>query len=84
MLYRGMDRTRLDAAYNNTAAVPERSAIYADWAARSATVRRQHASHLDLAYGDSPREGLDLFLAANPKAPTRPGSTSPAIRPAVT
>lgn len=30
MLYRGMDRAQLDAAYNNTAAVPERSAIYAD------------------------------------------------------
>src|SRR5271170_3055371 len=70
MLYRGMDRTQLDAAYNNTAAVPERDAIVADWAASSATVRREHAGHLDLNYGDSPRERLDLFLAANPKAPT--------------
>jgi arylformamidase len=70
MLYLGMDRTRLDAAYNNTAAVPERGVIVADWAARSATVRREHAGHLDLCYGDSPRERLDLFLAANPKAPT--------------
>ena len=70
MLYRGMDRAQLDAAYNNTAAVPERNAIVADWAARSAKVRREHASHLDLAYGESPRERLDLFLAANPKAPT--------------
>jgi arylformamidase len=55
MLYRGMDRMQLDAAYNNSAAVPERDAIVADWAARSATVRREHASHLDLAYGDSSR-----------------------------
>jgi hypothetical protein len=39
MLYRGMDRSQLDAAYNNTAAVSERDAIVADWAARSATVR---------------------------------------------
>jgi arylformamidase len=70
MLYRGMDRSRLDAAYNNSAAVPERSAIYANWALRSASVRRDHASHLDLTYGDSPRERLDLFLADNPKAPT--------------
>jgi hypothetical protein len=29
MLYRGMDRSQLDAAYNNTAAVPERGAIVA-------------------------------------------------------
>src|SRR5215471_21037718 len=70
MLYRGMDRAQLDAAYNNTAAVPERDAIVADWAARSARVRREHAGRLDLAYGDSPRERLDLFRAADPDAPT--------------
>ena len=70
MLYRGMDRAQLDAAYNNTAAVPERDAIVADWAARSAKVRREHGGRLDLAYGDNPRERLDLFLAANPQAPT--------------
>jgi hypothetical protein len=70
MLYRGMDRAQLDAAYNNTAAVPERDAIVADWAARSARVRRECAGHLDLAYGDIPRERLDLFLAVEPKAPT--------------
>src|SRR5882762_11117799 len=70
MLYRGMDRTQLDTAYNNTAAVPERDAIVAGWAARSARVRRDRPGHLDLAYGDSPRERLDLFLAADPKAPT--------------
>jgi acetyl esterase/lipase len=65
-----MDRPQLDAAYNNTDAVPERGAVVADWAARSATVRREHAGHLDLSYGDSSHERLDLFLAANPKAPT--------------
>ena len=70
MLYRGMGRAQLDAAYNNTAAVPERDAIVADWAARSAQVRRERQGHLDLRYGDSPRERLDLFLAANPSAPT--------------
>ena len=70
MLYRGMDRAQLDAAYNNSAAVPERDAIVAGWAARSARVRREIADHLDLAYGDTPRERLDLFLAADPDAPT--------------
>ena len=70
-LYRGMDRAQLDAAYNNSAAVPERAAIFADWAARSAKVRREYAGRLDLAYGDAPRERLDLFLAADPTAPTR-------------
>ena len=70
MLYRRMDREQLDAAYNNSAAVPERDAIVADWAARSAKVRREYAGRLDLAYGDTPRERLDLFLAADPKPPT--------------
>jgi arylformamidase len=70
MLYRGMDRAQLDTAYNNSAAVPERDAIVADWAARRAKVRREYAGHLDLAYGATPRERLDLFLTAQPKAPT--------------
>ena len=70
MLYRGMDRAQLDAAYNNSAAVPERAAIVAGWAARSAGVRREYAGRLDLAYGETPCERLDLFLAADPDAPT--------------
>src|SRR6516165_3336282 len=70
MLYRGMDRAQLDAAYNNSAAVPERDAIVAGWAARSARVRRENTGYLDLAYGESPRERLDLFLATDPDAPT--------------
>jgi len=70
MLYRGMDRAQLDAAYNNTAAVPQRDAIVADWAARSAAVRRERTGHFDLRYGEAPRERIDLFPAADPKAPT--------------
>jgi acetyl esterase/lipase len=65
-----MDRAQLDAAYNNGAAVAERNTIVADWAARSAHLRREHAAHLDLRYGDAPRERLDLFLAADPQGPT--------------
>jgi acetyl esterase/lipase len=70
MLYRGMDRAQLDAAYNNLAAVPSSSNLLADWAARSARFRERHHGHLGLAYGERPRERLDLFLAANPAAPT--------------
>jgi arylformamidase len=70
MIYREMDRALLDRAYNNTLAVPERGAIVADWAARSGRVRREHPDHLDLAYGDGPRERLDLFLASDPAAAT--------------
>ena len=65
-----MDRAQLDAAYNNGAAVKERDSIIADWRARSERLRRERPGRLDLRYGDSPRERLDLFLAADPKAPT--------------
>ena len=61
MLYREMDRAQLDAAYNNSAAVPERDAIVADWAARSARVRREYVGRLELAYGDTPASGSICF-----------------------
>jgi hypothetical protein len=43
-----MDRTQLDAAYNNSAAVPNVNAIRADWDARSASVRQTRRRHLNL------------------------------------
>jgi acetyl esterase/lipase len=70
MLYRGMDRAELDAAYDNRAAKPNLSEVKADWNERGNRIRHKHPRHLDLAYGEAPRERLDLFLAANPKAPT--------------
>jgi acetyl esterase/lipase len=70
MLYRGMDRAKLDAAYNNMAAVPNLAEIRAGWDERSARVRRDRPDHLDLRYGTAPRERLDLFLADNPNGPT--------------
>ena len=70
MLYRGMDRAQLDAAYNNSDAVPTVDTIRADWDARSASVRQSQRGHLDLEYGAAPRQRLDLFLANSPSAPT--------------
>jgi len=70
MLYRGMDRAQLDAAYNNSDAVPTVDAMRANWDARSASLRRNRRGFLDLMYGDKPRQRLDLFVADNPSAPT--------------
>jgi arylformamidase len=64
MLYRGMDRAALDAAYNNGAAVSDAPRFRADWAARSEAMRGRHAATLDISYGPAPRARLDLFLAA--------------------
>jgi acetyl esterase/lipase len=72
MLYRGMDRAALDAAYNNTAAVglAKRDAYVAERVARSDAFRRAHPGTIDLRYGAGPRQRLDLFSSGRPGAPT--------------
>jgi arylformamidase len=72
MLYRGMERAALDAAYNNTAAVGQtkRAAYVADWTRRSDAIRATPGARLDLRYGDGARHRLDVFLCGTPGAPT--------------
>jgi arylformamidase len=65
-----MDRAKLDAAYNNLAAVTSSAELLAAWSRRSARFRARHPAHLDLAYGERPRQRLDLFLAGGQAAPT--------------
>ena len=45
MLYRGMDRPQLDAAYDNRAAVANVDEIKADWLERGDRIRRTHSEH---------------------------------------
>jgi len=61
------------AAYDNRAAVPEHPQIFAQWA-KDAAVFREMASkegraELDIRYGASPRQYLDLFKSPDSKAP---------------
>ncbi len=72
MLYRGMDRAALDAAYNNTAAVgpAKREQYVADWMKRSDVVRRTPGARIDLRYGDGARHRVDVFPCGRPAAPT--------------
>jgi len=72
MLYRGMDRAALDAAYNNTAAVGQarRDQYVAGWTARSDAFRRAHQGKLDLRYGRGERQRLDVFPCGAAAAPT--------------
>ncbi len=72
-LYRDMDQAALDAAYNNAAAVGERkrTSYVEGWAQRSrALVGANPQARLDLAYGTSPRERLDVFACGRADAPT--------------
>jgi acetyl esterase/lipase len=72
MLYRGMDRAVLDAAYNNTAAVGQarRDVYVADWTERSQAIRTAPGARLDLRYGAGARHRLDVFPCGAPAAPT--------------
>ena len=63
------DQKALDAQYNNRAAVPEFPDFVASWKKRSAVSRARFANHPDLAYGDHPRERLDIFPAAQTESP---------------
>lgn len=69
VIWRGMTRGELDAAYNNSAAVKNSAAKLAEWTKRSEAVREHHHSTLDLAYGPRPRNRIDLFRCGRRKAP---------------
>jgi arylformamidase len=58
------DPAWLDRMYNNRALVPDHAAHFARWAETSAQARSGQPCTLDLAYGASPGEKLDLFPAA--------------------
>jgi arylformamidase len=68
-LWRGMTRSQLDAAYNNSAAVANSAEKIADWCERSASFRAQHSQALDLRYGSRPRNRVDVFSCGRASAP---------------
>ena len=56
------ERAALDAQYNLRAAVPEHLTYFARYEGDSATLRARWPGKLDLAYGSTPRQAIDLFL----------------------
>jgi arylformamidase len=69
-LYRGMDRSSLDAAYNNVKAVADFPAVLSNFRARSAAFYEKANCEKDIPYGKSDRERFDLARGANANAPT--------------
>jgi arylformamidase len=63
------ERAALDAQYNLRAAVPEHPEYFARYEASSAAFRARAGGRLNLAYGDSPRQVVDLFLPAARRPP---------------
>jgi arylformamidase len=56
-----MPRIDYAAEYDNRARVPEHPAIIAGWARDAAAWRAAAGGELDVAYGDSPRQRVDIF-----------------------
>ena len=50
-----------DADWNNAAAVANSAEIVAGWEARSARLRAQHKTSMDLRYGPAERNRIDFF-----------------------
>ena len=66
---RQFDAQWLDVQYNNRARVPECVQQFAEWDQQSAAARRTQTGHIDVAYGDAPKDRLDIFPAARANAP---------------
>jgi arylformamidase len=69
IVWRGMNRAQLDAAYNNSIAVADSAERLSGWTARSAAFRQQHPELLDLSYGPRPRNRIDIFRCGKEGAP---------------
>lgn len=75
---RKQDPAWLAAQYNNRARVPDHAEILARWARDSQVIRDTRPCRLDLAYGDTPAERLDVFGPSDaipgPKVRRHPGA----------
>lgn len=69
-IYREYDKAGLDAQYNNRIRFPHYADYFKKWQERSANTRANFANaRLEVAYGPSPTEKLDIFPAAKAGAP---------------
>ena len=59
----------LNVQYDNRARVPDHGRIFERWARDSAIARERSSRRLDIAYGSSPAETLDLFPSPRADAP---------------
>jgi arylformamidase len=77
---RTQDPAWLEAQYNNRARVPGHAQILARWAQDSHTARATQNCRLDVAYGHSDAERLDVFSPSpRPRASKAPGPGAPLL-----
>jgi len=70
IVYRGMDRPALDAAYNNTRAIPNFPEVIGDFQSRSAKLYERVPGRRNLRYGERPRECFDWLCCGKADAAT--------------
>ena len=66
-VFRDYDQAALDAQYNNRARVPEHVELYADFDIEGEAVLENFETRLDVSYGPSAEETLDVYLPENTK-----------------
>jgi arylformamidase len=64
-----MDQATLDAAYNNSAAVPDHPVWLDTWRERSSPIRSAAGTQLDIPYGPKARTRIDYFPCGSADAP---------------
>jgi arylformamidase len=69
VVWRGMTRSELDAAYNNSAAVGNSAEKIAEWTNRSTQTRARPGAVLDIAYGPRPNNRIDIIPGGGSRAP---------------
>ena len=78
--YLGMDRAALDGQYNNRELVPGHADITGRWERDSAALRQTARCRLDVPFGDTPAEVLDIFLPAGPMTSGLPNDEKSKVR----
>jgi arylformamidase len=68
-IYREYGRQALDLQYNNQLRVPRFPEHVAQWKAESERARAELSGHLDVPFGASPAEKLDIFIPAGRSGP---------------
>jgi arylformamidase len=71
-IYRGYDQSALDREYRLRERVPDFQRFFDHYEADSAAVRERLTFAADLAYGERPRQRIDLFPAVDPGSPGAP------------
>jgi len=69
IVWNGMSKAELDAAFNNMAAVADSAQRLADWSDRSARLRARQGDELEIPYGSGARNRFDIFRCGRPSAP---------------